>query len=63
MRFSPQMALPLRWKLLIYSNESFGELCREVVNWMTGEGDGALLAIGIKVNTEVRDSMSADINA
>ncbi|KAJ7693577.1 hypothetical protein B0H17DRAFT_1132377 [Mycena rosella] len=37
---------------IAYGNETFPELYREIVNWTSGDGNRALLAVGIKINTK-----------
>ncbi|KAJ7777962.1 hypothetical protein DFH07DRAFT_570683 [Mycena maculata] len=37
---------------IAHANESFERLCREIISWTTGEGERALLAIGLKINTK-----------
>jgi hypothetical protein len=37
---------------IAHGNETFPILCREILNWTSGKGERALLAVGIKLNTE-----------
>jgi hypothetical protein len=37
---------------IAHGNETFPVLCREILNWTSGKGERALLAVGIKLNTE-----------
>ncbi|KAJ7204393.1 hypothetical protein GGX14DRAFT_646914 [Mycena pura] len=37
-----------------HSNESFPELCREIINWTMGDGNRVLLAVGVKRDPQLR---------